>query len=381
MSDVATATRPIRALQIQRIEAAMAAETDAVRSLCLAAEHASLLARHGYQVEAEEALAAVRRRHDLRPHPIATPLVNLADGIVTHYTLGTAHSALKMRRAHALARSSRHAPTLALVSAWLAHCLWNQHDLDGALPHIREALALAAPDDHKVRGRVGLVVAEIIALSGDTWTAERWFADARGHAASAGDDATKSALAFNLLTVQALLLRDAVLGGLQAVTPRRAELHEAICRNVDRALGVQVDDLTLRVRATLMSLLGRPAEALALFEERRSLALASAPRAPHHVEPVWQAHEAWSLARLGRSAEATVRLEVALAGLLPATHADDVASVHTIAARVLLDIDPIAADHHRALAAEGWSRYEAFQARCLALCADLHPGAPPGRAQ
>ena len=349
----------------------MAAEADPVRALMLAAEHAALLARHGFQDEAEAALAEVRRRHDTRPHPVLTPLVNLADGIVTHYTLGTAHSVQKMRRAHALARASRHAPTQALVSAWLAHCLWNQHDLDGALPHIREALALAAPDDHRARSRVGLVVAEIIALSGDTWTAERWFAVARGHAASAGDDATKSALAFNLLTVQALLLRDAVLGGLKAVAPRRAELHEAISRNVDRALGVQVDDLTLRVRATLMSLLDRPAESLALFEERRQLALASAPRSPHHVEPVWQAHEAWSLARVGRVEEGAVRVLGAVAGLLPATHLDDVATVHTLAARVLADADPAQAGHYRQLATAGWARYEAFQARCLALCADL----------
>ena len=388
----ATATRPLPALaeleakappgvafgrqrpaQLVRLEAAMAQEADPVKVLFLAAEHASLLARHGFQEEAELALADVRRRHDVRPHRVLTPLVNLADGIVTHATLGAAHAVVKLRRAHALAGASRHAPTQALVAAWLAHCLWNQHDVEAAIPHIRDALNLAAPDDHKARSRVCLVVAEIVALAGDLPGAERWFAAARQHATDAGDDATKSALAFNLLTVQLLLLRDAVLGGSRSAAPLRVTLHGSISQNVDRALGVRVDDLTLRVRATLSSLLDRPAESLALFEERRRLALASAPRAPHPVEPVWLAHEAWCLQRVGRAQEAADRVMGAVAALAPGSHGDDVATVHAIAARVLATFDPPSSERYAALAAEGWSRYRAFQARCLALCADLQP--------
>lgn len=362
-----------RPAQLVRLEAAMAQEADPVKALFLAAEHASLLARHGFQEEAEAALADVRRRHDVRPHPVLTPLVNLADGIVTHATLGGSHAVVKLRRAHALAGASRHAPTQALVAAWLGHCLWNQHDVEGAVPHLRDALALAAPDDHKARGRAALVVAEIVALAGDMATAERWFAVARHHATEAGDDATKSALSFNLLTVQSLLLRDAVLGGLQHGAELQVALHRDISQNVDRALGVRVDDLTLRVRATLLSLLDRPAESLALFEARRQRALASAPRAPHPVEPVWQAHEAWCLQRVGRPQHAADLVLGAVAALTPASHGDDVATVHAIAARVLVSVDPSLAERHAGLATAGWARYEAFQARCLQLCADLKP--------
>ena len=151
--------------QLVRMQQAIHGEPDAIRADCLRAEHASLLARHGFQSQAEEALLELRKRYEHLPHPKVTAWINLADAIVEGRTGDPSGTPIKLRRAHAMAKACANAPMQALAAAWLAHWLWNAYDVVGAVGFAREALRTAAPNDHKARARASLVVAEIFALS------------------------------------------------------------------------------------------------------------------------------------------------------------------------------------------------------------------------
>ena len=354
--------------QLVRMQQAIHGEPDAARADCLRAEHASLLARHGFQSQAEEALLELRKRYENRPHPKVTAWINLADAIVEGRTGDPSGAAMKLRRAHALAKACANAPMQALAAAWLAHELWNAYDVAGAVGFAREALRTAAPDDHKARARASLVVAEIFALSAQDARARTWFASARRHAVIGGDDASKIALSFNLSVVHGMLLRQARLSSQGSPDARSAELHRVVSENVDAALGVADDELAQMERARLLSLLDRVDESLELYRRHR---LADANRV-NREWPIWLADEAWCLCRKGEIAEAVALASAAEALLHRATLADDLACVHSLLAKVCAAAeDPTRAAFHAAAADASWRRYAEYQAHCAGLCESI----------
>jgi hypothetical protein len=340
-------------------------EPDGVRADCLRAEHASLLARHGFQSDAEQAMAELRERYRSHPHPKVTAWINLADAIVGGRAIDSSGVIMKLRRAHALAQASANAPMQALAAAWLAFAFWNAHEVELAVGHAREALRRAAADDHKARARVCLVIAEIFALSAGKERAAAWFAAARRHAAAAADDASKSALSFNMSVIHGMLLRQAILSARGQADPRLAELHRAVSENVDAALGVPDDERTLMERARLLSLLDRPREALDLYRDHGP----GSGDFRYREWPVWLADEAWCRCRLGEI-ERAVELAAAAEKLLDGcTQIDDRACVHSLLAKV----HGAAGDAPRAAlcaaaADQAWDRYAERQAAWASLC-------------
>lgn len=355
--------------QVVLLEREIEAETDPVRAACLRAEQVSLYARHGHQAEAEAALAELRSRHDSRPHPIVTPWINLADAIVSSGKDGTPNAILKLRRAHALASAGANAPIRGLVAAWLAHFLWNAHEVEAAVGHVREALQLAPLHDHKTRVRACLVVADMLAMADREESALQWFTRARAHASAIGDDASKSALNFNLSVLQSNLLRHAYLASTGPADARLAELRRAASENIDAALGVAIDELSLFDRAQVLSLLDRPAEALEIYER---LSPTAANAYAMREQPVRLAHEAWCLSRVGRAEEAVVVARAAEAALRESTQVDDVACCHSLLAKVFVAADePAESARHASLAAAAWQRFADFQARCAGLAESI----------
>jgi tetratricopeptide (TPR) repeat protein len=325
-----------------------------------------LLARHGFQEEASEVIAELRRRYEARPHPVVTAWINLADGIAAHRTLAPSEAIDKVRRAHALALASNNLPMQALAAAWLAHLLWaTSHEVEAAVRYAREALRLALPDDHKARARACLVVADIFALGLCDTRAERWFGSARRHAASARDNATKSALSFNLGTIQVTLLRQAVLSRTGGANARLAELHRSVSENVDAALGIRADEWTWMQQAGVLSLLGRAQEALALYARHGRAAPAEAER----ERSVWLADEAWCWCRAGDVGKALELAPSATQALRHTTQVDDVASVHALLAKVCAAAgDGSRAESHASAADAAWREFAEYQARCASLC-------------
>jgi tetratricopeptide (TPR) repeat protein len=256
----------------------------------------------------------------------------------------------------------------ALAAGWLSFAFWNVHEVELAIGHAREALRRAAPDDHKARARVCLVIAEIFALAADEERARVWFASARRHATAAGDDASKSALSFNMSVVQGMPLRQASLSSLGQANPRRAELHRAVSENVGAALGVPDDERTLMERARLFSLLDRPEEALELYRDHPL----PDDGFRYREWPVWLADEAWCRCRLGETERALELADAAERLLDGSTQIDDLACVQAMLAKVYA----AAGDEHRAalnaaLADEAWCRYADRQAAWASLCAAI----------
>ena len=253
----------------------------------------------------------------------------------------------------------------ALAAAWLAFAFWDVHEVEPAVRHAREALRLAAADDHKTRARVGLVIAEIFALAAEDDRAAFWFASARRHAAAAGDDASKSALSFNMSAIQGMLLRQACLSASPKADYRSAELHRAVSESVDAALGVRDDERTLMERARLLSLLERPREALEIYGEHPF----PGNDARYREWPVWLADEAWCRCRLGEAARALELAGAAEKLLDVSTQIDDLACVHALLAKVHAAVgDAPRAAQNAACAADAWCRYVERQSAWASLC-------------
>jgi len=355
--------------QLTLLERSIDGERDPVRAACMRAEHVSLLARHGYHAQAAAALIALRTRYDGQPHPVVTPWINLADAIVSSTTHGTPSAILKLRRAHALASAAANTPIRGLVAAWLAHFLWNADEVEPAVGYAREALRLAPLHDHKTRVRACLVVADMWASADRAGLAAQWFAKARAHASAVGDDASKSALNFNLSAIQCMLLRQASLASAPRADARVAELHRAVSENIDAALGVATDELSLFDRAQMLSLVGRPHEALAIYERHsRTAANAYAIR----EQPVRLAHEAWCLSRVDRPAEAREVARMTEAAIDATTHVDDVACCHSLLVKVWHAAGEAAqASHHTRVANAAWQRFAEFQGEIARLAESI----------
>ena len=131
---------------------------------CLRAERACYRARQGRIDEARQTAAQLRERYAVRPVARVTAWVNLVEGLCSHFDDLGANARDKLARAHALSAMRRGSRLHLLCAAWLAHVDYTNHQPAAMSLHVREALEFAAVDDHTVRSRACMVVAQALHL-------------------------------------------------------------------------------------------------------------------------------------------------------------------------------------------------------------------------
>lgn len=342
----------------------------------LRCERAAYLARLGAFDDAQREIDALRQRYGQQPSTAISAWLHLAEALVGHYTdLGPAVRD-KLARSHALSAAAGLKPLQALSAAWLAHLDYLVMDAAAMVRRATEALTLADPGHHAALARVKLVIAQAYHEAGRYDRAQPWYQQARRHATADGDDATLSAMMWNMASLRVAGWRQlAARGAPTADSEMHLLLGAESTAHFDAMVGVRsLSALQPILRAQVFSLLDRPAEALALFD-----AHLDESRRPG-MEPVagiLLADRAWCHLQARREVSARADAIAAAAALDLPGSACDRAPGHTRLAQVFDALgDTAAAKRQHALGAAAWAALENDQARMIAAldAAAFSPG-------
>ena len=346
---------------LARLDAEIAAAKHPLKADCLRAERAAFLARQGRLDEARQVLSSLHMQYAAHPHAVMSAWLSLGEGLLSHFSdLGpAAHD--RMRRAYALSGAARDMKLHALSAAWLAHMDYTQYDFDAMVRHVREALTLSEATDHGIRARACLVVAQAYHFGGRYDLAQPWYAKARHHAATDGDEATLSALMHNMTWLHANHARQQALTvpGTVGITPQVLMSAEST-GNFDVLVGTaSLDALLPILRAQILSLQGAWADALALYERHMAQAMAQGLA---RMQGSLRADMAWCRLRLGDEHRAMQDARAAVAAAEHETDLDDRAAAHSRLARVFAELgETDAAERHALRAAADWRTHEQDQ--------------------
>jgi tetratricopeptide (TPR) repeat protein len=372
MTPASLSAKPLRLLE--RLDALIASEPESFEADCARAERACYLARQGQYEEATSELDLLRQRYEARPHPAISTWLSLADGLRSHFTEVGVAARDKMRRAHALSSAGRLMPLHALSSAWLAHMDYTRMDFDSMVRHLGQALHLAAPDHHAARSRGNLVAAQALHLAGRLDLGMPWYQRARAHANSEGDDATISAIMFNMASIRASNLRQVALTGEgNAMEGVYALMSADATSSFDERTGAfSAMPLMPLLRAQILALQGDPAGALAAYEAHLDGA-----QGLSRMHCANLADQAWCRSQVGQLDAARADALAAEASVGSDTQLDDRAATHSRCAQVFVALgDSAQAQRHRELAAPLWSDYRAMQQRVTDALSRVGPNGP-----
>ena len=359
---------------VERLGALIARDPDSIAADCARAELACYDARQGQYEKAAALLDALRIKYEAKPHPAISTWLSLADGLMSHFTDVGVSARDKMRRAHALSAAGRLMPLHALSAAWLAHMDYTRLDVDAMASHLGQALHLAEPEHHAARSRANLVAAQALHLAGRLDLALPWYQRARTHAIAEGDDATISAVMFNMASIRATNLRQVALTGEgNAMDGVYALLSADATSSFDARTGAaSAMPLHALLRAQILALQGDAAQALTAYEGH----LASA-QSPLRLHCAHLADQAWCRSQLGQMDAARRDALAAEASLTSDTQLDDSAATHSRCAQVFEALGEVElSQHHRDLAAAQWQAYRAVQARIVEAVTRLGPTGP-----
>lgn len=364
---------PMRLLA--RLDAAIAAAPDPFDADCLRVERACYLVRQGHYEPATTELDAIRGKYDARPSPSISAWLSLADGLMSHFSEVGGAARDKMRRAHALSAAGRLMPLHALSSAWLSHMDYNRYDFESMLRHMSEALQIAHADHHAARSRANLVAAMALHFAGRLDLAQPWYARARAHANAESDDATVSAIMFDMASLRATNLRQATLSspGGSVAEGEHALMGTDSSIHFDQMVGAaSLAPLLPNLRAQVLALQGEPAQALALYEVHLSAA-----RGISRMRSCMLSDQAWCRMQVGQVEAARADALEAEASLGDDTQIDDTAATHSRLAQVFAALDDApTAQRHKILAAQAWQDFRALQARIVVMLSRVGANGP-----
>lgn len=317
--------------------------------LFLRAERAVVLARLGETDRARHEIARLRAGDGVHDHPSLEPWLLLAEGLDDFYADLTHHARDKVRRALALARTTRSVRALPLAAAWMAHLDFHARDDASAVEHLMLALDTAQADHHSARSRLCLVQAGMLHYAGAEERAQPWYGQARIHAQTEGDGAALSSIMYNMALLRVIEVRLTAAFGARtdAAALRRAMLGTESSIFLDRSVSTQaLSHHPPMQRAQLLVLSGQFTEALVLYEAHMAQAVAEGLTS---CEALFLADQAWCLVELGRGDEALARARAAEFALLAATEPEDRAIAHAVLAQVhaRLGLSDLAIRHTR----------------------------------
>jgi tetratricopeptide (TPR) repeat protein len=363
--------RPMPSRLLNQLEAAIAAAPTRLIADCSRAERACYMARQGRLDEARSTVTALRQQYGTAPNVAMSAWLSLAEGLESYFRNLGEGSRDKVMRAHAFSAAAGLVTMQALSAAWLAQMDFTKLDAEPLARHAKQALKLAAPNDHSARSRVSLVLAQSLHVAGRLDLALPWYRRAHAHATTQGDDATISALMHNMACMRLDNLRQAKLTGLGDGSDGDLVLTgtESTGR-FDQLVGASsLNALKPLLRARTLSLLGRPSEALILYEEHLSI---DVDQGFTRMKSDLLSDVAWCRLQLDQRESALASAISAEANLNSETQIDDVAATHTRLGWVYLAIgDDEVAQRHRVLASLAWNSYVELQARIVELLIGL----------
>ncbi|MDP3823336.1 MAG: hypothetical protein Q8R33_17860 [Burkholderiales bacterium] len=332
---------------------------------CLRAERAGLLARIGQFDEVRIELAALHERYDPRPNAEISAWLNLVEGL-TIFSEDMGHAASdKIRRAHALSRVAGLVRLRALSAAWLAHMDFLKADIDAMSINLSEALSFADKSNLSTLGRANLVIAQGYHQGGRLDLALPWYFSARDSAISEGDDATISALMHNMAWLRASNLRQAQIFGVNIIKEDDHSLMSAqSTANYDLLAGVVSLNAHVPIlRAKLLTMKGKPAEALILFDEYLKTAVTEGLS---RLQADLIADRAWCKIQLGQRDAAKEDAAIAESTINPIGQFDDRAFAHSRLVEVFSALGELkSVALHKKLAETAWHGYNNFQRRII----------------
>lgn len=351
---------------LARLDASLAKARRPVDVACLRAERAGYLARLGHFDEARAVISSVHAQFDPHSHAAVSAWLCLAEGWMLHFGSLSGGARDRIKRAEALSGAAGLTQLQALSSAWLAHLDYCDDQVEDMIRHLLLAFKLAAPDNHGARARASLVVGLAYHYVRRLDRAQPWYARAREHATTDGDETTLSALNFNLTSMRAHHAAEAaVFGGADAQEEaRHAMASSQSTGNFDQWIGTQaLDALVPMQRAALASVQGQYGEALSLYErhfddvQKQGLA---------RLNGVHLADMAWCRWHLGDSSGSQRDAQACAASLGPGMHVDDLAMSHARLGMVFKLLgNEEAAVHHASRGRELWNQHQQLRRKLL----------------
>ena len=359
---------------LSALDARIQKARDPVENACLRAERAALLAREGQIDAARKELETLRARFDSRPHAVVSAWASLAEGLVAYFEKLGLPARDKFKRALALSRAAKAASIQAVSAAWLAQMDLLSMDFEPFIEHLAEALNTAPSTLHSARSRAGLAIAIAYHWCERLDLALPWYALARQHATAEGDEATLSALMHDMAWLRAVNARRiAVNGGPRPGNLQQVLLGAESTGHFDQRIGASsLSSLVPILRAHVLVLLDRHAEALALFDQHLDSSL---NQGLARVQCSVLAEAAWCRMHAGDKSQAMAEARAVETHIGTCDQPDERAAAHgRLAQLYALGGDPDAAARHRARAEAEWSVHSANQQRLLALLGTLEPG-------
>ncbi|MFY8118625.1 MAG: hypothetical protein ACOVLH_12505 [Roseateles sp.] len=349
---------------LQRLDQAIAGASDPILAGSWRVQRAVLLARHGRMAEAREALTALHQLAFQHPHPTLGAWLHYAEGLMSYFSDFGSAAGDKIRRAQAMAQVAGLRQLEALCAAWLAHIAYVQHDVARVAQQAQTCLSLAGEAQHDARSRLAVALGLAYDFAGRPEAAQAWYAAARRHAAAEGDDATQSALIYNMTEVRCARQRRESLAHPARPVPELLLGADSV-KHYDAAVGGSaMSELTPVLRAQILVVQGDYAQAQALYETHLPQAMALGLA---RLGSSLLADLAWCRVNLGQREQALRQAQEAEFELDPACDVDDRAATHSRLAQVYGALgDAAAAQRHAALASQEWAEFECQQAQWAA---------------
>ena len=322
---------PIKSRLLKRLDAEIAAAPSQLRGASLKAQRAILIARHGQISQAREQLTALHQLAFQHPHPEIGAWLHLAEGLMSYFTDFSSSARGKIQRAQAIAKAAGLLEVEVLAAAWSAHQAYTYHDLTALTQHARTCLDLSTPEHHAARGRLAMTLGVAYQFANRQESAQAWYATARRHAMAEGDDATQSALIYNMAEMRTAQVRHQALAHPGEPLPELLLGADSVM-HYDAAVGGSAKaELTPVLRAQVLTLQGEFAAALKLYERHLPQAMSMGLA---RLGSSLLADLAWCRVNLGQREHALQQAREAEIELDPGCDVDDRAATHSRLAQV-----------------------------------------------
>lgn len=339
------------------------------RAVCRAASH---FARHGRSKDALTSIGLVRAQFGKELHPEVASWLMLAEGVLHFFQWQTYEAYDRIRRAYGLAIALKTTSAIPSCAAWMAHIEFNEGVYDKMCLHLKESLESAATDDHQARARASLVMADAFHLAGEYQLARPWYARVRQHAAAEGDEATLSAMLYNVAAFRAANVRLADTFGLDAPgsEAHRTSMEASSSANYDFAIGTSgLSFLTPILRGLVLTIGKKYLDAINVLATIDDRELPKKTIAPILVD------RAWCNLNIGNFDTAWALAIRALDSLESTSDHDDMAYVESRYSQIAEKIGQLAeAESHRDRALSFLALHQEFQrdllAKLQAICLD-----------
>ncbi|MEJ6007382.1 hypothetical protein WG899_17680 [Paucibacter sp. AS339] len=352
----------IKSRLLKRLDADIAAASALTHQAVLKVKRALLIARHGQMSKAREQLTALHLQSFQHPHPELGAWLHFAEGLMSYYTDFSSAAKEKISHARLMASGAGLAELDALCSAWLAQLAYVRHEPEAMLSHALACDQIALANDHGARYRLCTVMGLAHDFAAQHELARGWYAKARAHAQAEGDDASVSALMYNMAEMRAAQLRREAVWSDSTGQGQGLLLGADSITHYDAAVGGSVKpDLTPVLRAQILVVEGEFAQALALYEAHLPQTVSAGLA---RLGSSLLADMAWCRSKLGQTEPALLQAQEAELELQEQCDVDDRAISHSRLAQVyhlLGHADK--ADQHATQAQALWQQFRAEQAQ------------------